>query len=160
MSFCHGADGRQSDAGTAGAVRTLSECVEQARQELAVDARPVVFDSEHELARRLTRELDLDDAARMPDGVVEQIVERLPQALRVDHRRHRDRRRLQQDARVPTARLCRDDGLGHERAHVRRRALDMQRERVRAPERQQVIDHYCQTRHLVLDRLQLRGARM
>ena len=31
---------------------------------------------------------------------------------------------------------------------------------MRAPERQQVVDHHRESRHLVLDRLQLRGARM
>ena len=33
------------------------------------------------------------------------------------------------------------------------------RQRVRAPERQEVVDHDGEARHLVLDRLELRGAR-
>ena len=160
VRLCHRADGRQSDARAACSVRTLRECIEEAREELAVDARAVVLDSEHELARRpRTRARPGPRCAR--GGWRCRADCRAPGAgaARPSMRRHRDGRCQQQDARVPAARLCRGDGLGHERAHVCRRALDVQRERVGAPERQQVIDHDREARHLVLDRLQLRGAR-
>ena len=45
------------------------------------------------------------------------------------------------------------------RAHVHGDALDVQGERMGAPERKQVVDHHGEAGHLVLDRLQLGGAR-
>ena len=57
------------------------------------------------------------------------------------------------------ARPGRGHGLRHQLADVRRRALDVQRQGVGAPERQEVIDHGREARHLVLDRPKLRSAR-
>ena len=53
----------------------------------------------------------------------------------------------------------RRDGIARGAAHVGGRPLDVQRQCVRAAERQQVVDHHGQARDLVLDRLQLRRAR-
>ena len=140
-----GSYGREPHACAAHPVGALGEGVEEARQQLAVDARPVVLDAEHELAVRLEDELDAYFAARVAEGVVEQVVERLAQALRI----HRDGPRppARAGARASArARTRRRHGIVHDRADVDRGALDVECQGVGAAELEQVVDHQGEAR--------------
>ena len=93
--------------------------------------------TEYELAPDLARELHTHLAVGVAYGVVEQIVECLPEAPAVHESRHRSRGRKQQDTRLAGARPGRGHGLRHQLADVRRRALDVQRQGVGAPEHEE-----------------------